>query len=306
MAYRYVYGPVPSRRMGLSVGIEPIPAQTCNYSCVYCQLGRTRHMTNTRKQFFDPEEILEELKTYLTSVKTYDVVTLVGDGEPTLYAGLGDLLRGIKGLTDKPVAVITNGALLYDPQLRRELSEADLVLPSMDAPDRETFKKINRPHGSISYEAVMEGLKLFAESFKGQLWIEIMLVKGLNDSDKALEAFKGMLDRIPHDKVFINAPVRPPAEADVEIPDGAVIERFSRELGALSINHLTAHTFSSGIEDDYEAVLSIIARHPMNQHEIASFIESRQGAPESVLDRLNGDEAVAKLAYKGYTTYRPK
>ncbi len=304
--YKYVYGPVPSRRMGLSVGIEPIPADTCNYSCVYCQLGRTRHMSNERKAFFEVEEMLAELETYLKDVKEYDVVTLVGDGEPTLFKGLGNLIRGIKKLTDKPVAVITNGALLYEESVREELMEAHIVLPSLDAYDEESFKAVNRPYGTIRFDDVLRGLKEFSRQYKGQLWIEIMLVKGMNDSDKALAAFKKMLKDIRYEKAFINAPVRPPAESYVETPTDEVIERFARGLNAYSINHLTDSEFSSGIKDDFDAVLSIIARHPMNQHEIGSFINSRSGDDKGVLGRLNEDEMIDKLKYKGYVTYRMK
>jgi len=304
--YKYVYGPVPSRRMGLSVGMEPIPADTCNYSCVYCQLGRTRHMSNERKRFFDVEKMLEELKNYLKDVKEYDVVTLVGDGEPTLFEGMGDLIRGIKKLTDKPVAVITNGALLYEEAVREELMEAHIVLPSLDAYDKKSFKAVNRPYGTIRFEDVLSGLKKFSLKYKGQLWIEIMLVKGMNDSPEALEAFKEILKGIHYEKVFINAPVRPPAESYVETPEDGVIEKFAGGLNAYSINHLTDSEFSSGIRDDFEAVLSIIARHPMNQHEIGSFIKSRRGDAKGILDRLNEDQAIDKLNYKGYVTYRMK
>ncbi len=304
--YKYVYGPVPSRRMGLSVGIEPIPADTCNYSCVYCQLGRTRHMSNERKPFFEVGEMLAEFEMYLKDVKEYDVVTLVGDGEPTLFEGLGDLIRGIKRLTDKPVAVITNGALLYEEAVRGDLMEAHIVLPSLDAYDDESFKAVNRPYGTIRFDDVLDGLKKFSMQYKGQLWIEIMLVKGMNDSEKALEAFKEMLKDIHYEKVFVNAPVRPPAESYVETPRDEVIEKFASGLNAYSINHLTDSEFSSSIKDDFEAVLSIIARHPMNQHEIASFISSRSGDAQGMLGRLNGDETIDKLKYKGYVTYRMK
>jgi len=304
--YNYVYGPVPSRRMGLSVGIEPIPADTCNYSCVYCQLGRTGHMSNERKPFFEVGDMLSELEMYLKDVKEYDVVTLVGDGEPTLFKDLGDLIRGIKKITDKPVAVITNGALLYEKSVREDLMEAHIVLPSLDAYDEASFKAVNRPYGTIRFDDVFDGLKEFSSQYKGQLWIEIMLVKGMNDSQYAMEAFKKMLGQIKYEKVFINAPVRPPAESYVETPNDDVIEKFARGLKGYSINHLTESEFSSGIKDDFKAVLSIIGRHPMNQHEIASFIKSRGGNPKEILARLDEDEIIDKLSYKGYVTYRMK
>ena len=155
--YKYLFGPVPSRRLGASLGVSPIPERTCNYSCVYCQLGRTLRMTNTRQEFFPLEEILAEFREYLQGSIPFDVVTVVGEGEPTLYSRLGELIAGLKKETDKPVAVITNGALLYDAEMRRELMEADIVLPSLDAVTEEQYRKIDRPMGSIGFAEMAEG-----------------------------------------------------------------------------------------------------------------------------------------------------
>lgn len=148
---KFVYGPVPSRRMGESLGISPIPKKTCNYSCIYCQLGRTNKLSNERMEFFAVSDIINELKTYLKHGVQFDVITLVGEGEPALYLKIGDLISQIKELTSKPVAVITNGSLLYDKSVQNELSKADIVLPSLDAYDDNTFKKINRPHGKLNF-----------------------------------------------------------------------------------------------------------------------------------------------------------
>ena len=191
--YKYLFGPVPSRRLGASLGVSPIPERTCNYSCVYCQLGRTLRMTNTRQEFFPLEEILAEFREYLQGSIPFDVVTVVGEGEPTLYSRLGELIAGLKKETDKPVAVITNGALLYDAEMRRELMEADIVLPSLDAVTEEQYRKIDRPMGSIGFAEMAEGLRQFAREYQGQLWIEIMLVDGMNDSPEDIAAFKEFL-----------------------------------------------------------------------------------------------------------------
>lgn len=143
---QYVYGPVPSRRLGLSLGISPIPQKTCNYSCIYCQLGRTSRLTNTRQWFFPLPDIVQELQWVLRRRLTCDAVTIVGEGEPTLYAGLGRLIDAVHAVVDKPVAVITNGALLFEPQLQAELARADIVLPTLDAYNEALFRKIHRPH----------------------------------------------------------------------------------------------------------------------------------------------------------------
>jgi len=184
--FEYVYGPVPSRRLGMSLGISPIPKKTCNYSCVYCQLGRTDKLTNERKMFFKIEEIMAELEKTLTSGVEFDVVTIVGEGEPTLYLGLGELIHKTKLITKKPVAVITNGSLLYDSALQFELESADIVLPSLDAYDEASFRKVNRPHGKLHFDEVYEGLKDFSLKYSGQLWVEIMLILGLYDDNRHL------------------------------------------------------------------------------------------------------------------------
>ena len=179
--FKYVFGPIPSRRLGRSLGISPLPKKTCNYSCIYCQLGRTDKMTNKRQEFYKTEDIIAEFKQYLKDSDKFDIVTVVGEGEPTLAANLGELVVALKALTDKPVAVITNGALLSDPQVREELCHADMVLPSLDAYNQEISKKIDRPYGTIKFEEEFEGLKKFTHMYEGELWLEIMLVDGIND-----------------------------------------------------------------------------------------------------------------------------
>ena len=303
--YQYVYGPVPSRRMGLSLGVSPIPQGYCNYSCIYCQLGRTSHMSNKREMFFEVEKIIDELKQWFTNKKEIDVITIVGEGEPTLYAGLGDLIVEIKKLTEIPVAVITNGALMANDLMRLELMAADIVLPSFDAGSEDVYKKINRPHGEIEYDEQLKGLKTFSQAFKGQLWIETMLVKGLNDTEESLMAIKNHLDQIKYQRIFINTPVRPPAEVEVEEPTLESLERAVNLLGGTAINQLASYGFFSDITDDYEAVKSIIKRHPMNQFEIRSFLESRECIDiDKLFKKLDSDISVSGVAYKGYITYR--
>lgn len=304
---RYIYGPVPSRRLGMSLGISPIPQKTCNYSCLYCQLGRTSHMTNARQNFFPLEEILLEFDDFLKKQVKFDVVTIVGEGEPTLYSGLGGLIAGIKEKTDVPVAVITNGALLYDPQVRSELSQADIVLPTLDAYDEASFRAINRPHGSLRFEDVKEGLVTFSREFEGQLWIEIMLMEGINDDDESLGKYAALLGGLRYDRLYLNTPVRPPAEPEVRPLSSEKMKRALQLLGGTAIDLLVSGDFHSDIKDDYQAVLSIIKRHPMNQHEIEDFLASRGNKDYSqLLERLKKDDRVEVISYKGYDTYRLK
>jgi len=304
---KYVYGPVPSRRLGISLGISPIPKKTCNYSCIYCQLGRTDIMTNTRKMFFPVQKIMSEFNEVLKKRIFFDVITIVGEGEPTLYLGLGELISEIKGKTDKPVALITNGALLYDRDLRREAAKADIVLPTLDAYDEASFRKINRPFGQLSFESVNAGLIAFSEEYEGQLWLEIMLMAGINDDEKSLSKYEQALKKIKYDRLYLNTPVRPPAEAGVEALSYEAMSRAAARLGGISIDLLVSQGFHSEIEDDYQAILSIIKRHPMNQFELRSFLESRNSQRiDGLMEMLGRDENINVLNYRGFNTYRLK
>ncbi len=304
---KYIYGPVPSRRLGISLGVSPIPKKTCNYSCIYCQLGKTTTMINNRKMFLPINDIIGEFNDVILKNIVFDVVTIVGEGEPTLYSGLGEIIENIKLRTDKPVAVITNGALLYDSQVRRELYKADIILPTMDAYDITSFKLINRPHKSITFEDVSKGLVEFSRNYKGQLWIEIMLIDNINSDENSLKEYSKILKNITFEKLYLNTLVRPPAKAGLKAVNNERMKYAADLLGGISIDLLVSEGFHSEIKDDFEAILSIIKRHPMNQHEIESFLQIRKCADiENILQRLKRDERVAIINFKGYDTYRLK
>jgi len=304
---RFVYGPVPSRRLGISLGISPIPKKTCNYSCVYCQLGRTDKMTNIRKMFFPVQKIMSEVNEILRKEIFFDVITIVGEGEPTLYAGLGDLIDQIKDKTDKPVALITNGALLYDCAVRREVAKADIVMPTLDAYDEASLKKINRPFGKISFESVNNGLIAFSEEYEGELWLEIMLMASINDDNESLKKYVQALQKIKYNRLYLNTPVRPPAEIEVRAVPYEKMNKISTFLGGISIDLLVSQGFHSEIEDDYQAIISIIKRHPMNQFEIKSFLSSRNCKQINyIMDMLDCAENINIITYRGFNTYRLK
>lgn len=304
---KYVYGPVPSRRLGISLGISPIPKKTCNYSCVYCQLGRTNPLINERTMFFPIDDIIFEFEQIQKSNIKYDVITIVGEGEPTLYLGLGGLITEIKKRTEIPVAVITNGALFYDSEVREELYSADIVLPTFDAYNQKTLKEINRPHGSINFNKVKEGMVEFTEKYKGQLWLEIMLIDGINDSLDSLKGYKELLKSFKYERLYINTPVRPPAEEFVKPIETQKMKKAVEILGGISIDLLESEGFHSEIADDYEAILSIIKRHPMNQFELQGFLNLRGCEKiDEILCKLSKDDKIVAINYKGYDTYRMK
>lgn len=269
---KYVFGPVPSRRLGQSLGIDTIPLKTCNWNCVYCQLGRTLPLTNERREYCPAEEILLEAEQALRSHASGEIdwVTFVGSGEPTLHSRIGELIRRVKGLAPLPVAVITNGSLLYLPEAREELSAADAVLPTLDAGTSALYRKINRPHPETTFERLVEGLVAFRDTYQGRLWVEVMLVSGLNDTSQALEAISGILQKVKPDAVHINLPTRPPCETWVQPPDEEGLMRAISILGNVAeVVHPAEGSFDlSGYEDIVDAIVGIVTRHPMWQEEL--------------------------------------
>ncbi len=287
----FVFGPVPSRRLGQSLGIDPIPLKTCNWNCVYCQLGRSTPLVNERKNYYVPEAILAEVQAALAAHRPGDIdwITFVGSGEPTLHSSLGLLIRQVKTLTDLPVAVITNGSLLYLPEVRQELSAADAVLPTLDAGNAQLYRQINRPWPRLTLERLLDGLTAFRQVYHGQLWIEVMLVKGLNDTEDALRGIATALRSIEPDQVHIVLPTRPPAEPWVEPPDEAGLMRAVAILGDVAqIVHPAEGDFDlSGCDTVVEAIVSIITRHPMREDELARALERwTSGQVQEALEAL--------------------
>ena len=304
----HVYGVVPSRRLGRSLGVSTIPFKTCNYSCIYCQLGRTTNITNTRTSFYPPGEIINQVRDFVNEKgeESFDVVTVVGEGEPTLYRPLDHLAGAIRELTSKPLVLITNGSLLFDADLRDEISGFDIVMPTLDAYDRESFRRINRPFGKLEYEEVYEGLVDFSGEFAGEVWLEVMLVKGYNDDERSLALLKERLSRIRAKRVYINVPARPPAEDGVTIPDNATLKLARELLGAASIENLPVSNFLSLESDAESTVIEIIKRHPMSKEDIESLLFSRfgPGSAEGVLEKLSSREDVERREYAGKIFYR--
>jgi wyosine [tRNA(Phe)-imidazoG37] synthetase (radical SAM superfamily) len=272
-----VFGPVPSRRLGQSLGIDPIPLKTCNWNCVYCQLGRSTPLVNERKNYYAPEAILAQVQAALAAHRPGDIdwITFVGSGEPTLHAGIGLLIRQVKTLTDLPIAVITNGSLLYLPEVRQELSAADAVLPTLDAGNAQLYRKINRPWPRLTFDRLLDGLTAFRQVYHGKLWVEVMLVKGLNDTEDALRGIAAALQRIKPDQVHIVLPTRPPAEPWVEPSDETGLMRALAILGGVAqVAHPAEGTFDlSGHNDIVDAIVSIITRHPMREDELVRALE---------------------------------
>ncbi len=299
-SFKYVFGPVPSRRLGRSLGISPIPRKTCNFTCIYCQLGRTPNFTNTRVVFFPPEDIVKEVQKALLITKEIDYITIVGDGEPTLYAGLGTLINRLKKQTSFPIAVITNGALLCREDVRHDLLNADIILPTLDAPTENLFRIINRPHKELDLKKIVQGMKQFREEYKGQLWVEVMLVKGKNDTPEILSKIKDIIDSIGFDKVFINVPIRPPAESWVKIPDPEVLLEAQKILSAESISLYETSDVTSidKTAPPEQNITEIAQRHPLREDQVYSLLKTfSQNDVENLLLRMEKEGKIKSVIY---------
>ena len=307
MAWKHLYGPVPSRRLGRSLGVNPIPSKTCNYSCVYCQLGRAKHSSNERQRFFPPDDIIGELEEALSiHGDRLDYVTFVGEGEPSLCSDLGSLIAAAKQLRPVPVAAVTNGSLLCRPDVRQELADCDVVMPSLDAADEHTFRRINRPNREVHLEEVVEGLREFRAAYSGKLLIEVMLVKGLNDQEAQLGRLRERLESLHPDEVSINVPVRPPAEAWVQVPDEESLRRAQELLQqAARIDRPEQGSFGTeGQETPLQAIEMIVRRHPMRLEQIGQTLG--KPADEDLVATLATLVEVGKLRavnYRGTVFY---
>ncbi len=331
----FIFGPIPSRRLGLSLGVSPIPPKTCNYNCVYCQLGSTLRLTNTREEFYPVKDILDELNYVLDSlgpeVNAIDAITVVPEGEPLLYLKLGELLEGMRTILERralkaKLAVITNGALLYDPEVRMELITADIVLPSLDTADEKIFRKLNRPHPEILLKNVIKGLREFRKVFRGQIWLEVMLVRGYNDQVEQIEELARTVNDIGPDMVTINVPSRPPSMTGVTAPDAQILD-YAREMLAPSSGSRTRSKLIRGTIGEAEpisgslvrfyglrdTILNAIKRHPMSIDELSLITGTPVTQLEEVLNQLVEEDLVIPVdygkrrffRYKGIATHLP-
>ena len=232
---KYIYGPVKSRRLGLSLGISLTPYKICDFDCIYCQLGRTNRLSVTRKEYVDTQDILNELRLWLQNniqeAKNLDYITISGSGEPTLSAKIGDVISEIKKIVTHPVAVITNASLLNDIEVRQALMSADLIVPSLDTVIPEIFSQINRPHLEIKIDEIISGLVSLKKEFRGRIWLEVMIVKGINDDLVQIRKLKEVVDKINPDKVQINSPVRTTAEENILPADKRKLDKIKEILG---------------------------------------------------------------------------
>ena len=281
-----VFGPIPSRRLGRSLGIDPIPLKTCHWNCVYCQLGRTRPVTNERREYIPVDDILREAKVALSQhAGAIDWVTISGSGEPTLHSNIGELIDGLHRLTEIPIALMTSGALFYLEEVRAAAGKADAVLPTLDAGNGQLYRRINRPHPDVSFARQVEGLVAFGREYRGKLWIEVMLMHGINDGDAELEEIAAILDRIGPSEIHINLPVRSPAETWVRPAEFAAIDRAIAIFERIAVVRLAASSATADAGEPADigaAILDIIIRHPMTEEQLARSFPDSKGVPAAL------------------------
>lgn len=284
----YVFGPVPSRRLGVSLGLDVTPRKTCSLNCVYCQLGPTARPTVERRRFFDPEAFFTELRERAPELPRIDYATFSGSGEPTLNADLGCLIEGTRRILQAPVAVITNGTLCPDPAVRADLARADLLLPSLDAASRAVFERVNRPAPGLDIGQIIEGLKVLKREFSGIFNLEILLVAGLNDTEEELGRLRAAVSRIGPDAVHLNTVVRPPAEKSARaVPADRLLEiAASFDPPAVVIADYAGPVTRARAVDLEAEITTYLLRRPARAADLAAMLGQDERAVKGALKEL--------------------
>lgn len=302
---RYIYGPVPSRRLGYSLGVDIIPYKVCSFDCIYCQLGRTTEKTVKRKEYVNKDEIIDQIYSVLSTEQPIDYITLSGSGEPTLNSEIGILIQEIKKLTQIPVAVLTNSSLLYDEEVRRTLSSADLLLPSLDAARESTFQKINRPHPSLSLDKIIIGLKQLRKEYEGPIWLELMLARGINDILEEIERLKEIISGINPDRVQLNTVVRPPSEKSVHPLMIEELEDIRTLFGSMGeiIPDFPEGKRTVSPKNTEEKILALVKRRPVTLADITSSLGIHRNEAIKYLESLKRKRMIKTRAYRGSKYY---
>lgn len=304
-----IFGPIPSRRLGRSLGINNIPPKICTYACIYCQLGKTIKMQIDRQKFYEPKDIFKTVKNKIDKLyeqnELIDFLTFVPDGEPTLDVNLGESINLLKSLGIK-IAVITNASLIWNKDVRKDLMNANWVSVKIDSTDEEIWRKVDRPHGKLDLEKILLGLKEFSDQYKGKLVTETMLVSGVNDSNKSLKNTAKFISDLKPSTSYISIPTRPPAVNSVSAPDAKTINKayqiFQSSLINIELNtgyEGNAFSFSGDIEKD---LLNITSVHPMRKDAVEQFV-IKSNTNWSAIQRLIDKKLILEVKYEDHVFY---
>jgi len=300
-----VFGPVPSRRLGRSLGIDLVPFKYCTYDCIYCQLGHTTDRGVAPRDFFPVADILAQARDRLAAGPRPDYITLSGSGEPTLHSGLEQVIAGLKDLTDIPLAVLTNGSLLWRPEVRRALGRADLVMPSLDAADQDQFIRVNQPHPTLTFDQVVQGLLAFRRQYRGRLWLEVFLLQGETDDEAAARRLAQWVEKIGPDRVQVNTVTRPPASDDARTVEPDRLARLAPLLGdnvevIASRQEPTAEAAFSARRED---VLALLQRRPCSLEDISAGLALHRNEVLKYVEQLLAEGLAVTKEQQGVTYY---
>jgi wyosine [tRNA(Phe)-imidazoG37] synthetase (radical SAM superfamily) len=302
-----IFGPVKSRRLGRSLGIELVPKKVCTMNCIYCEVGKTTNLTLERKEYY-PWDLIERSILQAKEIEdTFDVLTFTGSGEPSLNIHFEKALRLAKKIIKKPVAVLTNATLLDIPSIRSALAEVDIVLPSLDAGNPETFKKINRPHPKIELKTIIENLKKLREEMKGEMWLEILFVEGINDSEKDLKDLKSAIDYINPHKVQLNTVVRPPAFEKAKPLSFEKLKKIAEFLGERVEIIVDKERLEKAVETFKdlekekikEMIFNYLKRRPSTLEELSSALKIEKEVLEDILKIFISQDKVKEKLHEG-------
>lgn len=297
MTRKHIFGPVLSRRLGLSLGVDLIPFKTCSYDCVYCECGHTTDKTITRQDFFPADDVIAELREVLATRPHLDTITLAGSGEPTLSRSLGPVIAFVKReYPEYTLSVLTNGSLMTDAGVREELVSADRVIPTLTSVHQETFERIHRPHPSLRIEAIIEGFIRFRKMYAGALWLEVFVIPGVNTTDTELEGLKAALERINPDRVQLNTLDRPPAEGWVKAATDTELERVRDVLGRTGVEIVgRKHPVSRAtraMTDARDLIRATLSRRPSTVEDLVQTTGMSGGEVVKILGMLERNAEV--------------
>ena len=303
-SYKYLFGPVPSRRLGRSLGVDLVPYKTCSFDCIFCQLGRTTNKTVTRKEYVPVSDVLAELENRLSANTSIDYITLSGSGEPTLHSEFGQVIEFVRNNTRIPAALLTNSSLLTDPDVRAQASTADIIKASFSAWDQTSLKEINRPHPDVKFEQILEGLQLLRQQFSGEIRLEVFLVWGTNTTQRAVQNIAEQVKNIAPDRIQLNTTSRPPCEqyayalpqdqmlqlAELFDPTAEVIAEYTSESNA-------------GGQTNQREILHMLQRRPCTIDDICRVFGIHRNEALKYVGKLLRTGDVKKNEKKGTSYY---
>jgi wyosine [tRNA(Phe)-imidazoG37] synthetase (radical SAM superfamily) len=274
MNYKYLFGPVPSRRLGISLGVDLVPYKVCSLNCVYCECGKTTNLTIERKEYVPTDTIITELQSYLSDNPKLDYITFSGSGEPTLHKDFGKIAQFIKkNFPQYKLALLTNSTLFHLESMRKEVEILDLILPSLDAVSEDVFQKINRPNQKLIAQGIIDGLIALRKEFKGLMWLEIFIIQGINDNEKEIAHLNEVLPKIKPDEIQLNSLDRPGTEDWVQVADRLVLEKIKAQLEPLPVKIISKfkprNQQKSYVLDIEETIFATISRRPCTEEDLS-------------------------------------